>query len=255
MASSKKLNLLSRGQQAAQPASQQQGQQQQLGFCWSSIIWTQALQHNNLQVGLLQLHVAAAVLAVAPHFAWLDCLSQLSPPFQGWLPPLHGCMRVCCCCCVSQVQRMAMKTLLKRDWTALALQQVPVSFLTQVLIPALLSPVHYNTQQMGKVTNSGAVIEHSTDTFDVTKQASQLLSSYVQCASPAAARELFTGSLQAVAAMGRDLSRSGLQSVLQVLAAAAAAAGQLQDQQQQRQQSILQGLTGEQAGRHFATSV
>ena len=78
MASSKKLNLLSRGQQAATPASQQQqqGQQQQLGFCWSSIIWTQALQHNNLQVGLLQLHVAAAVLAVALRFTWLDCLSS-----------------------------------------------------------------------------------------------------------------------------------------------------------------------------------
>ena len=148
---------------------------------------------------------------------------------------------------------MAMKTLLKRDWTALALQQVPVTFLTQVLVPALLSPVHYNTQQMGKVTNSGAVIEHSTDTFDVTKQASHLLSSYVLCASPAAARELFTGSLQAVAAMGRDLSRSGLQSVLQVLAAAAAAAGQLQDQQRQ-QQGIHQGLTGEQAGRHRTTA-
>lgn len=50
VATSKKLNLLSRGPQAVQPASQQQDQQP-LPFCWSSIIWTQALQHSNLQVG------------------------------------------------------------------------------------------------------------------------------------------------------------------------------------------------------------
>jgi hypothetical protein len=144
---------------------------------------------------------------------------------------------------------MSMKTLLKRDWSAQMLQQVPVSFFTQVLIPALLSPVHYNTQPMGKVSPSGAVIERNTDAFDVTNQAAEFLSSYVLCAGPSAARELFTGSLQAAAAMGQDLSRSGLQSVLQVLAAAAAA-GQVQGQGA----GLLQDLTQEQAGKGRACS-
>jgi hypothetical protein len=144
-----------------------------------------------------------------------------------------------------QVQRMSMKTLLKRDWSAQMLQQVPVSFFTQVLIPALLSPVHYNTQPMGKVSPSGAVIERSSDAFDVTKQAAELLSSYMLCACPAAARELFTGSLQAAAAIGQDLSRSGLQSVLQVLAAAAR-------QMQGQGGGLLQDLTQEKAGKHQA---
>jgi hypothetical protein len=46
-----KINPLSRGMQALQPPSQQQQQQSEpMAFCWSSILWTQALQHSNLQV-------------------------------------------------------------------------------------------------------------------------------------------------------------------------------------------------------------
>lgn len=45
--SGSKINPLGRGVQAVQPGAQQQ---EPLAFCWSSIIWTQALQHTNLQV-------------------------------------------------------------------------------------------------------------------------------------------------------------------------------------------------------------
>lgn len=59
VALSSEMNLLRRGKQtgaaAADPEAEQQ-QQRQLGelpmaLCWTSVIWTLALQHKNLQVG------------------------------------------------------------------------------------------------------------------------------------------------------------------------------------------------------------
>lgn len=153
------------------------------------------------------------------------------------LPPLYV-----------QVQRMAMKTLLKRDWSPSMLQQVSVAFFTQVLLPALLSPLHYNTQLAVNPTTTGAVLDpHKQQTgrgssFDVAQQACQLVASYVVCAGPAAARELFTGGLQAAAAPSLEVSRSGMQAVLRVLAAA----GQ---QCQQQGQGVLHGLTAAEAGK------
>lgn len=133
-------------------------------------------------------------------------------------------LRTCCFMPYMQVQRMAMKTLLKRDWSPHMLQQVPVSFITQVLLPALLSSLHHNsTQTAGTLSPSGAVLEQQQgcDSFDVTQQAGELLSSWVACAEPAAARQMLSDGVQAAAATGQDLSRSGLKAVLKVLAAAA----------------------------------
>jgi hypothetical protein len=145
-----------------------------------------------------------------------------------------------------------MKTLLKRDWSAQVLQQVPASFFTRVLLPALLSPLHYNTQLTGTLANSGAVLDKlkqqpssSSDEFDVAQHAAHLLSSYVQCAGTAAAREVFAGGMQVVLTRRQDLSRAGLQALLLVLAAAA---GQLQEGQ------LLQDLTQAQAGAHLLGS-
>lgn len=51
VATSSKLNVLGKGQPAAQPANkQQQLLGEPMAFSWSSIIWTRALQHSNLQV-------------------------------------------------------------------------------------------------------------------------------------------------------------------------------------------------------------
>jgi hypothetical protein len=48
------MNLLRQGQQAGQPLVQQdQKQEEPMAFCWSSIIWTRALLHNNPQVGAM----------------------------------------------------------------------------------------------------------------------------------------------------------------------------------------------------------
>jgi hypothetical protein len=161
-----------------------------MAFCWSSIIWTQALAHKNLQV-----------------------------------------------------QRMALKTLLKRSWTPHMLQQVPPSFVTQVLLPALLSPIHHKPPCL--ITAAGVVLHPSlqaqqdaaggddtpasssssgsgsSSSFDVTAHAGQLLGAYVACAGRAAARQVFEGGLQVAVAEGADLPRSGLLALLRVLAAAA----------------------------------
>lgn len=146
---------------------------------------------------------------------------------------------------------MAMKTLLKRDWSGQMLQQVPASFITQVLLPALLSPLHHNTQPMSNLARSGAVVDphkqpqssssSSSDAFDVTQQAAQLLRSYVLWGGPAAAREVFSGGLQVANLLKQDASRAGLQSVLQVLAAAA-------EQLQTAGPGLSDGLTAADAG-------
>lgn len=146
---------------------------------------------------------------------------------------------------------MAMRTLLKRDWSAQVLQQVPASFITQVLLPALLSPVHYNTQPIGQLSSSGAVLDQhkqqqqdsgSSDAFNITQHAAQLLSSYVLHAEPEAAREVFDKGLEVANRLRQDASRAGLQSVLHVLAAAS--------EQLQHGQDMLQGLTAADAGEH-----
>jgi hypothetical protein len=147
-----------------------------------------------------------------------------------------------------------MKTLLKREWSQQMLQQVPASFITQVLLPALLSPLHHNTQPMSNLARSGAVvdphkqqhnnssIDSDSDAFDVTQQTAQLLRSYVVCAGPAAAREVFSGGLQVANLLKQDASRAGLQSVLQVLAVAA-------EQLQTAGPGLLDGLTAADAGK------
>lgn len=143
-----------------------------------------------------------------------------------------------------QVQRLALKTLLKRDWSTQMLQQVPGSFLTQVLLPALLSPVHHNTQLAANLATSGAVLEphkQQQQDFDVTTQAGVLFASYAASADRVAVRALFSASLGVVVAAGKDLSRAGLQSGLQVLAAAAREA-------QQQDHGLLGDLVQTEAG-------
>ncbi|WIA08744.1 hypothetical protein OEZ85_008167 [Tetradesmus obliquus] len=96
VAHSSKMNQLIRAKDGAAP--QEDGQQQPaeqgdalpMAFCWTSVIWTLALQHKNLQV-----------------------------------------------------QRMALKTLLKRHWPPAVLAQLPLAFFTGTLLPALMSPIHH----------------------------------------------------------------------------------------------------------------
>jgi hypothetical protein len=80
VAHSSKMNQLIRAQDgaAAQNGGQQQQQPEQgdalpMDFCWTSVIWTLALQHKNLQVGqflesnsikALQLHNKSAPVAM-----------------------------------------------------------------------------------------------------------------------------------------------------------------------------------------------
>jgi len=143
-----------------------------------------------------------------------------------------------------------MKTLLKRDWSSDMLCQVPVTFMTQVLLPALLSPVHHNTTLAASLAASGAVLEphkqqegtsSSSGSFSVTAQAGQLLCSWAACAEPAAVRQLFMEGLELVASPTQEVSKSGLHALLQVLAAAA-------EQLVRKGHRVLGGLPQTEAG-------
>lgn len=52
---------------------------------------------------------------------------------------------------------MALKTLLKRSWSPAVLCQVPPGFITAVLLPALLSPVHHKVPAAAGLTATGGV--------------------------------------------------------------------------------------------------
>lgn len=159
---------------------------------------------------------------------------------------------------------MALKTLLKRNWTPKLLQKLPVLFLTDTLLPALMSPVHHRVAAAGGLSATGGAVAGTEpqqpqavvtaagtaaagDTaggFNVISQAGVLLSAYVAAAGPAAARALLAGGIRVAAKPGQDLPRSGLLAVLRALAAAAgtAAAGG----------SMLRDMTNDDAGEKFA---
>lgn len=141
---------------------------------------------------------------------------------------------------------MCMKTLLKRDWTPDILCQVPASFITLVLLPALLSPVHHRTTAAAGLTATGGVVDATSQQqqqvaamttahpvgpgnsdvagFDVVREAAGLVSRYVAAAGGAAADAVLSGGLRLLSTPGTDLPRSGLLAVLRVLAAAATTA-------------------------------
>eukprot|EP00775_Hariotina_reticulata_P006297 gene6297-6532_t len=147
-----------------------------------------------------------------------------------------------------QVQRMALRTLLKRRWTPAVIQQIPASFISGVLLPALLSPVHHKTAtnglgQAGMVAAAddgkqllgqrtpGLSCAHpvgegdaAAADFNAVSQASLLLGAYMRSCGGPAARQVLSAGLQLVSSSGQDLPRSGLLACLKVLAAAARAA-------------------------------
>jgi hypothetical protein len=148
---------------------------------------------------------------------------------------------------VLQVQRMALKTLLKRNWPPAVLAQLPLSFFTRTLLPALMSPIHHKVpsaaglsatgsavaaadtqQQQQPITTATGQAAAATDSagssFNVISQAAELLRKYVAAAGPAAARALLLNGLLVAAKPGQDLPRSGLLAVMKALAAAADAA-------------------------------
>jgi len=145
---------------------------------------------------------------------------------------------------------MALRTLLKRRWTPTVIQQIPATFLSGVLLPALLSPVHHKTATSG-LGQAGMVVaaddggelprQHTAGIncahpvgedaaaaagagFNAVSQASQLLAAYVRWCGGPAARQLLSAGLQLVSSPGQDLPRSGLLACLKVLAAASQAA-------------------------------
>jgi hypothetical protein len=144
-----------------------------------------------------------------------------------------------------QVQRMALKTLLKRHWPPAVLAQLPLSFFTGTLLPALMSPIHHKVpsaaglsatgsavagadtqqqQQPAIATATGQAGNAAGSSFNVISQAAELLREYVAAAGPAAARALLLSGLLVAAKPGQDLPRSGLLAVMKALAAAADAA-------------------------------
>jgi hypothetical protein len=105
------------------------------------------------------------------------------------------------------VQRAALRTLLKRDWSPLYAARVPASFLADVLLPALNAPIHHR----------GA--------FDAVGGAARLAAAWAGAAPPREARAFISSALEALAApSGRDMIRSGIIAHMTCLEAAAAAA-------------------------------
>jgi hypothetical protein len=141
---------------------------------------------------------------------------------------------------------MALKTLLKRHWPPAVLSQLPLSFFTGTLLPALLSPIHHKVPSAAGLSATGTAVP-GADTqqqqaiatatgqaastagsagrsFNVISQAVELLRRYVAAAGPAAARALLLQGLLVAGKPGQDLPRSGLLAVMKALAAAADAA-------------------------------
>ncbi|KAF8072749.1 TARBP1 [Scenedesmus sp. PABB004] len=141
-----------------------------------------------------------------------------------------------------QVQRMALKTLLKRRWTARVLSSVPVAFITGSLLPALMSPVHHRVASAGGLTATGGAVAAGGDAdadadadadggdaggraFALVPQAAALLGAFARAAGPAAAREVIAGGLALAAAPGQELPRAGCLALLRALAGAAEGGG------------------------------
>jgi hypothetical protein len=161
---------------------------------------------------------------------------------------------------------MALKTLLKRHWPPPVVAQLPLSFFTRTLLPALMSPIHHKvpsaaglsatgsavaaaeTQQQQPITTATGQAAAAADTagssFNAISQAAELLRKYVAAAGPAAARALLLNGLLVASKPGQDLPRSGLLAVMKTLAAAAdaAAAGG----------SMLRDMSGSDAGMWLA---
>jgi hypothetical protein len=258
VAHSSKMNQLIRAKDgtAAQRGGQQpaaaQGDALPMDFCWTSVIWSLALQHKNLQVGNLSL--AACIdfnftTCRPPRSMQISCF-QSNPATNVSLAScfpysrrLYENLASTCFFVCAQVQRMALKTLLKRNWPPAALAQLPLTFFTRTLLPALMSPIHHkvpsaagltatgsavagaDTQQQPITTATGqAAADSAGSSFNVISQAAELLCKYVTAAGPAAARALLLSGLLVAGKSGQDLPRSGLLAVMKALAAAADAA-------------------------------
>jgi hypothetical protein len=261
VAHSSKIKQLIRAKDgaAAQDGGKQQQQAEQgdalpMDFCWTSVIWTLALQHKNLQVG--QLSTAALrssttcwlLLKRGIPCIWYTVATCLCPARSFYSSIYHSDVCLFLHVCqnfghVVQVQRMALKTLLKRNWPPAVLAQLPLSFFTSTLLPALMSPIHHkvpsaaglsatgsavaaaDTQQQPITTATGqAAAESAVSSFNVISQAAELLRKYVAAAGPGAARALLLNGLLVAGKPGQDLPRSGLLAVMKALAAAADAA-------------------------------
>ncbi|PNH07214.1 putative methyltransferase TARBP1 [Tetrabaena socialis] len=110
-----------------------------------------------------------------------------------------------------QVQRLAMRTLLQRDWRGgEALRAVPPGFVAGVLLPALAREYHYR----------GGAAE--SEVLDVQVAAAAWLHAWF-AAAPLPDRAAGLLAVRGVA-LGNDMSRLGLQQLMRCLAAAAAGA-------------------------------
>jgi len=149
---------------------------------------------------------AAAITAPPLHFKWVAVLWRLA------LTHDHP-----------MVQRSALKTLLKRSWTAPFICQVPAGFLSDCLLPALNAPIHHRP---------GA-------DFDATAAAARLLAAWAAVADAPEVRRVVEAVLGALAAPAtRDMNRNGVVAYITCLEAAATAAGS----------KLLDGLSGGSAG-------
>jgi hypothetical protein len=139
-----------------------------------------------------------------------------------------------------QVQRMALRSLLKRHWPPELLATVPAEFWTATLFPALLVPMHHRpsaaqrmpSEQDGGSTMTAAALTSATVAgslpgprldLDVVAETSLILADWVAAAGPAPARDMLHDALALLAGSGRqELPRTGALALLQCLAAAAA---------------------------------
>jgi hypothetical protein len=153
---------------------------------------------------------------------------------------------------------MVMKTFLKRHWTPAALRQLPVSFLAEVLLPALTSPIHYKgtnpdiisstttttttsssnmaaaaaagtateaaAPSLGKVKGSNGDEDEATQaSWNAAEHAAKFLGKFLQAADAASCRAVITAGISCLG--GQEVSRVGFRVMLSCLAAAADASG------------------------------
>jgi hypothetical protein len=153
------------------------------------------------------------------HFEWVAVLWRLA---LGHEHPL--------------VQKTAMRTLLKRDWRPAFVSQVPGSFLSACLLPALNSAIHHRP---GGAAGGG---------FDAGAAAARLFGAWAAGASDEEVRGVISVGLDDLAAPGsRDMTRSGVLAhvaCLEAAAGAAAACGKL----------ALRGVDGGGSGAAWATA-
>lgn len=106
-----------------------------------------------------------------------------------------------------QVQVLALRTFLTRAWTADLLAQLPATFLTSTLLPALLQPQHYRDSKQQQVP--------------LEQLASSFLTAYIAAGSGQRSQEVLAAWLATLASS--DLPMAALQASLHCLRDAAQA--------------------------------